>query len=347
VGGKKLAVAGLVASQVVLIGGLGVWGWHNGNVATGSLQPVQNAGIGIWVSDNRWHVAPRLVIDIKRHRWTVELTSTEEDPAKVPQDAEAEVVLWGAAVLPDPHPGARDAPTLPPWPKEHIDVDVPPSEVEFFNPDGRPLPASGADDVSAQVFQVTADEFFAAADSHVKGGPAIFDVATSDPPDGLFTQTTTGWVVDVPDVGPGGSETMCPTSVTDPLPAAIQPRVHQHPSWYGATCPAPPTGVVLTFGDNEHLDTSGLPAQAEPSGSDSQNRSTNSQEWTTQVASTAPPPSGHLGGFWINVADPAIAADAQRDILIAGILYGIAGGVLASWIVVGVGWLGKRVLTWT
>ncbi len=347
---RKILLGLLIGSQVALIGGPFVVGYHLGKVATNSLDPVKNSGVAVWVSDQNWHVAPRLAIDIPNGRWAVELTSSELKRDDVGKNAEVLVVLWGKASLSDPHPGDRNAETLPPEVQKPLEFWVDPREVKFHNPSGDPLPATGSDKIKAQVFQVTADDFFArvASEKHTDGGPAIFDVATtSDPPPTLYTPTITGYVIDVPDLGPAGTETKCTTPESYALPQEIHGLVAPHDHWYDVTCSAPPTSVVLTLKGNEHVDTSGLPAQRDASASsDSQNTSSNTQEWTTQAASTAATPSGHLGGFWVNVADPAIAAKAQRNILYAGIFYGIGGGLLAGWIVflvpLGVNWFRQR-----
>jgi hypothetical protein len=41
----------------------------------------------------------------------------------------------------------------------------------------------------------------------------------------------------------------------------------------------------------------------------------------------------------VDIANPAVAAKAQQDMLFAGVLYGIAGGLAAAWLVAGVTFL--------
>jgi hypothetical protein len=64
--------------------------------------------------------------------------------------------------------------------------------------------------------------------------------------------------------------------------------------------------------------------------------------WTQQRGTSGNITPLLVGGFWLDVADPAIAAAAQRDLFFAGVLAGIAGGLLAGWLAAGVTFLVKR-----
>ena len=126
-----------------------------------------------------------------------------------------------------------------------------------------------------------------------------------------------------------------PTEVTTALDAG-QPAAADHRVWYTTTCPTPTPVVTLLHAADESLDTStspptstNVPSVLEPIGGD--------PTWTrtpTEVSEYGIGP-GVLIGFWINLNSQAIAAAAQRDLVLAGVLYGIAGGLFASWLVAG------------
>jgi hypothetical protein len=73
------------------------------------------------------------------------------------------------------------------------------------------------------------------------------------------------------------------------------------------------------------LDRSSLPGFPTP----------NDISWAAQSEAMGHYP-GRLPEFSVDVANPETAAKAQQDLLFAGVLYGIAGGLAAAWLVAGV-----------
>jgi hypothetical protein len=316
-GSRRAVVLGAVASQVALIGGLLTWGILLGMTATGSLPPAPvGAQITVWVSDPRWHVAPKLVIS--QGTWTVGLTSTNANSfGRTDPDAEAIIVLWGDARLGDPHSGFLSAGGIAPHAIEQAQIPV--SEASPYTGDGSP-----GSTVPVQVLSITARNYYALGDAVQSSIPA-----SGTPPPDLYAQTSSGWAAYVPGMGPAGIALRGDCHVkASPVPAAIVNMLSGgRRTWYGVTCPPPASIVELDLGENESLGSSTFPPTSLFPTNDN-------PEWTSSTSANVL--LGHLEGFWVDVNDPVIAAAAQRDLLYSGVLYGIAGGILAAWLVAGV-----------
>lgn len=316
---RPVILAAAVVIQVLLIGGLVVWGTGLGASATGSLPAAPDAGISVWVSDARWHVAPSL--DVGRGEWTVGLSSPQNSSfGSADPTATAVVVLWDAARLDNPRiSGLVLKPLSSAMPGSYALVQVPESQAH-----GWPGPGHGPA-VPAQVFVVTAGEYYAPGYRSRSILPVTGRVSGD-----LYAQTSSGWAAYVPSIGVAGISLAgdCRTGVSS-LPAAIASMVPDRPSaWYGVTCPTPSPDVTLLLGENENLTSSTFPPATQTISGD--------PVWTTQSSGAHPVVAGYLSGFWVDIGDPAIAAAAQRDLLFSGVLYGIAGGLIASWLVAGV-----------
>jgi hypothetical protein len=319
----RVVVLGVVASQVLLIGGLLAWGIWLGVSATGSLPPVQAARITVWVSDPRWHVAPTLTVS--QQTWTVGLTSSKDDSGvgTVDPGAEAIVVLWGAARLGDPHP--EFGPLSSAAPGSFEQVQVPRSQAQTYM--GGLFPGQA---VPVQVFAVTAREYFKTG---FQTGSII--PVRGATPSGLYAKTSTGWAAFVPTIEMAGIAfgDSCRTT-TNYVPAAILDVLSGGKRlWYGMTCPAPASRVQLMLGENQSLASSTLPQSSQvPTNGD--------PVWSSSAGASAL--LGYLTGFWIDVSDPAIAAAAQRELLYSGVLFGVAGGLVAAWLIAGVTFVVSR-----
>lgn len=312
----SLVLVGAFVSQVLVIGGLAVWATRLGATATGSLPASLDApaAITVWVSDPRWHVAPEL--DVAQHTWTVSLSSPQDSSFDATDPtAEAVIVLWGAARLVDPHPEFGFLGT----PFSYSEVQVPVAqESEYAGSEGLPSEVT----VPAQVFAFTTRED---------------GVITGMAPPGLYAQTSTGWAAYVPDMGTAAltSASTCQVKMR-PLPAAIAGVLSDGKRpWYGTTCPPPAARVQLLLGEDESLSSSTFPPTSAVS-------SNGDPVWTTSRDSFI---GSYLTGFWVDVFDPAVAAAAQRDLLISGILFGISGGLVATWIFAGVTYAVSRAIS--
>jgi hypothetical protein len=304
-----VVLAAAVISQVVVIGGTVWWANHLAQAETGSLPPFPEAAINVYVSDPRWEVAPSMTI--YQDEWFLSLLATNIAPTD--PGAKAIVVLSGAARLTAPHYTSYGSPPAP----FHA-VQLPSEETPTAPSTSRVNWGRGASTVPAQVFEVTAPDVYK---FHLEGAPQP----------SLIKLTSTGWSAYVPSIGSTAytSTVDCHSSATA-LPDAIAKAVGdtQH-SWYKGTCPAWEPGVRLLLGENEHLDRSSLP----PNG-----QTPNDIGWDAHSDATGHYP-GRLPEFSVDVANPAIAAKAQQDLLFAGVLYGLAGGLAASWLVAGVTFL--------
>jgi hypothetical protein len=305
----------VIAVVMLVIPSVAGWqAWSYGHAATGSLSAQPDAAIGVWVSDPNWHIAPQLKIDIPHKKWTVDLASPQQALDGSPNlnpGAVALVILWGHAQFSDFVP--RTAGVV-----EHDAGPVPAGEAQLpSDPAGAPL--------TAQVFQIRAGDFY--QNPPIIGGQAVVEIAQGDPPDQLFAANLAGYEIGVPDLGPGVIDATCPPTDHPGLAQTIQRTggIATEPQWFGQTCPTPPDVVAITLGPNEHLDSS----LAQPKDSSAGLI----QEWNSLAAPTQAAAHGHLGSFWVNVSDPKVASDAQFNLLVAGALFGIAGGLAATWIV--------------
>jgi hypothetical protein len=203
---------------------------------------------------------------------------------------------------------------------------------------GRP---GGTSTVPAQVFELTGLDVYK------------FSLLGTPQPS-LVKQTSTGWSAYVPALGSTAYVTPLPARPEDchssagPLPDAIVKAVGRpissdsalanwsaalsawdtHHSWYKGTCPGWEPGVHLQLGENEHLDRSSLAGFPTP----------NDISWDAHSEAMGHYP-GRLPEFSVDIANPDTAAKAQQDLLFAGVLYGIAGGLAAAWVVAGVTFL--------
>jgi hypothetical protein len=327
-----------IASQVVLIGAVFTWSYYLAKDAIGSLPANATAVITVWVSDPSWHVAPEL--DVGQHSWMVALSTQQGKSFAVSHpDAEAVVVLWGDAELSDPHPACYLAvigfnctrPMSSVALGSYQQVQVPKEQATFYvenfltgNVPGFPGPT-----VPAQVFRVTAHNYYAAgADSQ-----SVFPVVGQPSPD-METTTSTGWSAFVPSVSGAGFPTGC-SAVPATLPPAIAAAVvgSTPQGWYGTSCPSPSIELFTQAG--ERFSDSTVPPSSMDNGIPT---------WTDQPQASNKSVIPEVGGFWLDVADPAIAATAQRDLFFAGVLAGIAGGLLAGWLAAAATFMVKRSL---
>jgi hypothetical protein len=324
-----------IASQVVLIGGVFTWSYYLAKDAIGSSPTNATAVITVWTSDPSWHVAPEL--DIGQHSWLVTLSTPQGDSFGVSHpDAEAVVVLWGDAELSDPQPtcslaivGANCArPMSSASPGSYQQVQVPKEQASFYVENlltGLPGPT-----VPAQVFSVTAHDYYATG----AGDRSVFPVV-GQPSPGMETTTSTGWSAFVPSASDAGFPTGCSPALT-PLPPAIADALAGSASqgWYGTGCPTP--SIELLTGGSELFSDSTVPPSSMDGGIPT---------WTDQAGAPNTSVMPDVGGFSIDVADPAIAAAASRDLFFAGVLAGIAGGLLAGWLTAGATFIVKRSIT--
>jgi hypothetical protein len=319
---RPVVLVAAVVSQVVVIGGTVWWAYQLGQAATGSLPPFPEAAIYVYVSDPHWEVTPSMFIG-SRDEWALSLF------ANVPPDpgAKAIVVLSGAARL---TPSASYRSSLVFLPEVQLPSDPPPTAPMTFLPktSGRPDAGGGPSTVPAQVFEVTGLDVYKFS---------LFGA----PQPSLVKQTSTGWSAYVPSLGSTAYASPVPEdchSSAAALPDAIAKAVGyrepalaawdtQH-SWYKGTCPGREPGVHLQLGEDEHLDRSSLPGFQTP----------NDISWDAHSEAMGHYP-GRLPEFSVDIANPAVAAKAQQDLLFAGVLYGIAGGLAAAWLVAGVTFL--------
>jgi hypothetical protein len=325
-----------IASQVVLIGALFTWSYYLSKDAIGSLPVNTTAVITVWVSDPSWHVAPEL--DVGQHSWMVALSTQQGKSFGVSHpDAEAVVVLWGDAELSDPHPACYLAvigysctrPMSSVALGSYQQVQVPKEQATFYvenfltgNVPGFPGPT-----VPAQVFRVTAQNYYATG----VHSQSVFPV-TGQPSPGMETTTSTGWSAFVPSAAGAGFPTGCSAALTT-LPPAIAAAVVGSTSqgWYGTSCPSPSIELFTQAG--ERFSDSTVPPSSMDNGIPT---------WTYQPQASDKNVIPEVGGFWLDVADPAIAATAQRDFFFAGVLAGIAGGLLAGWLAAAATFIVKR-----
>lgn len=269
--------------------GLMVWAYFLGTDATRSLTQQQDSAIGVWVSDPQWRIAPRLKIDIPSNTWTVELASPQQtlqgsqelNQQEINPGAEALVIVWG--------PEASAQPTYPPTVSKFDFPAVPAGETLLPSlPAGTQSTAPPPDQLKAQVFQISARDFY---QGHTNiGDQAVFDIATSSPPGELFAKTPTGYVIDVPDLGPGVIDAACPPMDHRGLSNTIQNGgIAPEQQWFGQTCPTPPDVVDIALGPNEHLDSSLTQQKDSTIGL--------TQEWKSQPTPTEAGARGHLGTF--------------------------------------------------
>jgi hypothetical protein len=309
-----------VVSQVVVIGGSVWWAYQLGQAATGSLPAFPEAAIYIYVSDPRWEIAPNLRL-MGRDEWDLSfLGPVPPDPG-----AKAILVLTGAARLRWPSPMYSRAYL----PEVQLPSDPPPTAPMSFlhMTSRRPDAGGGPSTVPAQIFEITGRDLYGFS---LEGAPQP----------SLVKQTSTGWSAYVPALGStayGSSPNDC-RSAAVALPDAIVKAVshrdaalaawdRQH-SWYRGSCPAWEPGIHLELRANEHLDHSSIQAYTTPS----------DITWSDNQEGTGHDP-GRLPEFSFDIGVPDIAARAQRDLLFAGVLYGLAGGLTSAWIVAAVTFL--------
>jgi hypothetical protein len=339
--GHHLSRRGLVwlaaiASQVVLIGGVFTWSYYLAEDAIGSSPTNATAVITVWVSDPSWHVAPEL--DIGQHSWVVTLSTQQGNSFGVSHpDAEAVVVLWGDAELSDPHPACWTAivgencarPMSSASPGSYQQVQVPQEQASFYveNFLTGNVPGFSGPTVPAEVFRVTAHDYYAtgAVDR------SVFPVV-GQPSSGMETTTSTGWSAFMPSASDAGSPIGC-SAAPAPLPPAIADATAGSTSqvWYGTGCPTP--SIELITGASERFSDSTVPPSSIDYGI---------PIWTDQPETPNKSVIPDIGGFSLDVADPAIAAAASRDVFFAGVLAGIAGGLLAGWLAAGATFIVKR-----
>jgi hypothetical protein len=230
--------------------------------------------------------------------------------------------------LVDPHlgVGTRSKPLSAASRGSYFPIDVPSAQLHPYTSGGWSLPKNPP--VPVQVFVVTAGDL----ESHSFDSELVLPASAAPPPN-LYSQTATGWTVYVPDFANGGA---CP-GLGEALPRAIADRLNTRPQdWHGVICPAPKATARLNFGPDEHLESSSIPVTRTES-------NTGNPVWEIEPGFLGVAyQSGSFGGFWVDVADGEIASAAQRDLLFAGVLYGLAGGLAASWLVPGVSWLVTR-----
>jgi hypothetical protein len=325
-----------IVSQIAIIGGVFAWGSVLAGEATATLPASVTAKIDTWVSDPAWQVAPTL--SVNEHSWLLGLSSPQGSSfAAAHPDAEAVVVLWGDAELTSPQPDCIlgqvlfncTRPMSSAAPGSYQQVQVPVAQADHYL---KPLEASAipgfpGPTVPAQVFRVSAGDYYTVGEHR----RSVFPVLGQVSPDLLVT-TSAGWSAYVPSLEPGDVTGPGCTAGRANLPAAIAAAVGASPQgWYAAPCPAP--SVQLLAGPDERFsDSTTLPTSA--SGSVT--------TWTSPPAKPGKYAALFVGGFWADVADPAIAVAAQRDLLFAGVLDGVAGGILAAWLIAGVTVLVKR-----
>jgi hypothetical protein len=319
-------LAAAVACQVGLIGGVFAWSYFLAKEAIGSAPVNTTALITVWVSDPSWHVAPEL--EVGEHSWIVRLTTQQTSSFGLPPDAEAVVALWGDAELSDPQPHCLlgldcDSPMSSVAPGSYQQVQVPEDQASFYveNLETGNVPGFPGPTIPVQIFSVTARNFY------YKGAndPSVFPVA-GEPSAGMVTTTSTGWSAFVPSAGSADISGTC-----SPAPAIVPQAIASvigsaAQGWFDMSCPSPSIELLTqagqTFSDSTVPPTTmegGIPT------------------WTTS-ASGLP----DVGGFWLDVADLAIAATSQRDLFFAGVLAGIAGGLLAGWFAAAVTFVVKR-----
>jgi hypothetical protein len=300
-----------VASQIAFIGGLFAWGYYLASDATGSPSADVTAAITTWVSAPGWQVAP--ILTTNGNSSQISLHNSEPGNAlSPPLDVQVVVVLWGDAQFTDLHPDCVSLITIQ-------DCNRPLSSAQYQQlqvPRAQALNYLGREDilgptVPAQIFRVPlrGDDFGSVF-------PLVGRVSPS-----IYTMTSTGWTVFVPTIGPPGASSGSCSSDPAPLPAAIATAIGSNQQgWYGTGCPTPE--VFLQLGADERFSDSTQPPTING----------DFPAWTDQPQPPIKFVVPVVGGFWIDVADPDIAAATQRDLLFAGVLYGIAGGVLATWL---------------
>jgi hypothetical protein len=319
-----------IASQVVIIGGAFAWTNFLAQDGAGSSPADTTALITVWVSDPNWHVAPELYVG--QHSWLLMLSQQGNGLGVSNPDAEAVVVLWGDAELSDPHPTCYLAavglncgrPMSSAAPGSYQQVQVPKDQADSYVQrflSGN-VPGFPGQTVPAQVFSVT-EHNYSARGSY---SGSVFPI-TGQPSSSLETTTSTGWSAYLPTAGDAGVSAGCSQAAPATLPAAIAAAVpgSAQQGWYETSCPG---SIQLLTGADEHFSDSTVPPSSTDNGIPT---------WTA-------PDNGieSNGGFWVDVADPGIAATAQRDLFFAGVLAGIAGGLLAGWLAAGVTFIVKR-----
>jgi hypothetical protein len=315
----------VIVSQIVVIGGLLAWGAALGASATQAPPRTPSAAITVWVTDPRWQIAPEL--HVSQGIWTIDLSSPLEKGIKryqtIHPHIEAIVALWGAAQLTDPQ-RFGEAPFSP---GSYRQVQVPFEEFvekvdSYYN-----LPVVARSPkvpslIPAQVFLVHQQGFYQGFEEPL---PLVGKVSAS-----MYARTSTGWSAYVPPMGVLAPGHCAQTRGGLPPTVAKAFAVKQRP-WYTATCPMPSPIVELRLDEGEHFaDSSRAPTLM-----------ARYPRWTDQRESTHLP--GYIGGFWIDVGDSAIAAAAQRNLLFSGVIFGIAGALLATWLVAGVTSVVKRI----
>jgi hypothetical protein len=324
-----------IASQILIIGGVFAWGNYLALTATGSLSARPDAVISVWVSDPNWHVAPDL--NISQDALTLDLSIPRGRQILVTDPgAEVVIVFWADAQLIDPGLGCLLIVTPVtghcPWPISwakpgaYRRVLVPKEQAKAYDFNALP-PTSGANE-SAQVFRETASDYYASGSG--RGNMSLFPLG-GNLSASLYTTTATGWEAYVPSAGAAGDPVGGCSPRPSKLPAAIAAAIGaEHQRWYATPCPAPKVQLFPSI--SQHFDNS----SERPT-----NANNDAPIWTNQYKDI----TSSVGDFFIEVADPAITAAAQRDLLLAGVMDGIAGGLLAAWLVAFVTLIVKRFAT--
>jgi hypothetical protein len=322
-----LVWTGAIASQVAIIGWGFAWSYFLAQDSIGSSPANGAALITVWVSDPSWHVAPRL--EVRQQAWILTLSTEGKTFGATDPNAEAVVALWGDAELTGAQPTCYFAidgmtcnrPISSIAPGSYQLVQVPKDQADFYVGGlGLTVPGFPGPTVPAQVFSVTARDL---SDTSLNS-PSAFPVI-GQPSPSLETTTSTGWSAFLPSVA--DNDCSAPAGLPPALPAAIAAAVpgSGEQNWYETSCPA---SIQLLTGTGERFSDSAVPPSSMANGVPT---------WTASDNS-AP----DVGGFLIDVADPAIAATAQKNLFGAGVLAGIAGGLLAGWLAAGVTFIVKR-----
>jgi hypothetical protein len=319
-------LAAAVVSQVVIIGVLFACSYFFAREAIGSTPANTTALITVWVSDPSWHVAPE--VEIGQDSWSVGLWPVPtSDFALSHPDAEAVVILWGDAELSNPRPDCllgyvNDCarPLSSAVPGSYQRVQVPQEQASYYveNFQTANVPGFQGPTIPAQIFTIKVGNYHHGRDT------SVFPVV-GQPSPGMETTTSAGWSAFVPSAGTADISGTC-----SPAPAIVPQAIASvigsgAQGWFDTSCPSPSVQLFTQAGQTFSSSTvaptdtvNGIPT------------------WT---ASSGLP---DVGGFWLDVADPAIAATSQRDLFFAGVVAGIAGGLLAGWLAAGLTFIVKR-----
>jgi hypothetical protein len=335
--GRRTVVVWTVAiiSQLTLIGGLIVVAVVLGSRATsaGSTLGQTRGSIEYFVSDSAWRITP--LITISRDRWTLDLISTARAGFyRAHPDAEVLIVLSGSAVLQNPRRLRLRGQS--------------PLALSAVRP-GSYGQARGVAGLHLQYFRVRASDFWAEQLNSYSYESVLPVIGTASP--GSFTTTGTGYNVAVPQTWfPDAAAVrftgckLLPTiqiprqltqvaqrlglgeAVAHPLGTASRQARH----WYGTVCPPTSPDVSLALTPQEHIVSSTRPPSASVFGS---------------LVASWPGSNGADVPFTVEISDDSVVQSSQRDLLISGVLYGLAGGLVATWLTMGTAAIVKRLVS--